>query len=386
MIPIEKPARHVDLNGLRIALFSGNYNYTRDGANRALNRLVAHLRQRGAEIRVYSPTGPSPAFKGEGDIVSVPSLSIPGRKEFRVALGLPRRVSQDVRRFEPDIVHVSAPDWLGASAQYLAKALGIPIVASFHTRFETYFGYYGLGWLRRWAWRRQCAFYQKCDLILAPNEPMRQRIQTMGVADADIRIWGRGVDNSEFSPHFRSLPWRRSLGFADHDVVLLFFGRLVVEKGIADFINTIRELEIGGAAHKVLVVGAGPGEGQLRQSLPSATFTGELHGEELGRAVASADILLNPSRTEAFGNVNLEAMASRLAIVSADVGSARALLDHGRTGLLCKAGALDMARAVERLMLNQLERSRLAHMAYEDSKKYRWNEVLDKVIEAYQEL
>src|SRR3954469_10819570 len=78
--------------GLRIALFSGNYNCVRDGANRALNRLVAHLIRRGAAVRVYSPTNANPAFPPAGDLVSVPSFGIPGRAEYRVALGLPRSI------------------------------------------------------------------------------------------------------------------------------------------------------------------------------------------------------------------------------------------------------------------------------------------------------
>ena len=70
---------------LRIALFSGNYNYVRDGANQALNRLVGFLLRKGAQVRVYSPTTSTPAFPPTGDLVSVPSLPIPGRSEYHLA-------------------------------------------------------------------------------------------------------------------------------------------------------------------------------------------------------------------------------------------------------------------------------------------------------------
>jgi phosphatidylinositol alpha 1,6-mannosyltransferase len=65
---------------LRVALFSGNYNYTRDGANQALNLLVGHLLSKGAKVRVYSPTSRRPAFAPQGDLVSVPSLKLPGSR------------------------------------------------------------------------------------------------------------------------------------------------------------------------------------------------------------------------------------------------------------------------------------------------------------------
>ena len=95
---------------LRVALFSGNYNYVRDGANRALNTLVGYLLRQGAQVRVYSPTVAKPAFPPTGDLVSVPSLSIPGRAEYRVPLGLSLRVRRDLAAFRPDIVHISSPD------------------------------------------------------------------------------------------------------------------------------------------------------------------------------------------------------------------------------------------------------------------------------------
>src|SRR5947209_18578056 len=98
----------MDVKALRIALFSGNYNYTRDGANQALNRLVDYLLRQGAAVRVYSPTVKTPAFQAHGDIVSVPSVALPGRGEYRLALGLPHRVRQDILRFAPNIFHVSA--------------------------------------------------------------------------------------------------------------------------------------------------------------------------------------------------------------------------------------------------------------------------------------
>src|SRR4051794_15916352 len=84
------PTDRSDAEGLRLALFSGNYNYTRDGANQALNRLVAHLEAAGAAVRVYSPTTRTPAFAHVGDLVSAPSFAVPGRREYRIALGMPQ--------------------------------------------------------------------------------------------------------------------------------------------------------------------------------------------------------------------------------------------------------------------------------------------------------
>ena len=372
--------------GMRIALFSGNYNCVRDGANRALNRLVDHLLARGAAVRVYSPTIADPAFAPAGDLVSVPSVPIPGRSEFRVALGLPASVRADVERFAPNIVHVSAPDLLGTGAQKLARRLGVPVVASLHTRFETYFDYYGLGVLRRWGERRLQRFYRASDRVLAPNAASAESLVAMGVPGEDIAIWGRGVDPAAFSPALRDLNWRRGLGYRDDEIVPIFFGRLVIEKGIATFADTIQALRDRGYPLRPLIVGAGPAEARFRALLPEAVFAGHLDGPTLGRAVASADILINPSMTEAFGNVNLEAMASGLAVVSADAGSARALIASGRSGLLTAPEAGRLADAVAQLVERPDLRFAMAAAAHAEARGYRWSEILDNVVASYADL
>ena len=93
--------------GLRVALFSGNYNYVRDGANQALNRLVGYLQRQGAQVRVYSPKVASPAFPSKGKLVGVPSLPFPGRGEYRFPLALSPRVRRDLAEFAPHVTHVS---------------------------------------------------------------------------------------------------------------------------------------------------------------------------------------------------------------------------------------------------------------------------------------
>src|SRR5947199_9870824 len=99
---------------MRIALFSGNYNYVREGANQALNRLVARGLEKGHKFRIYSPVTDTPAFEPAGDLVPVPSIALPVRSEFRLAPGLPRQVREDIARFAPDLVPASAADLPGS--------------------------------------------------------------------------------------------------------------------------------------------------------------------------------------------------------------------------------------------------------------------------------
>ena len=369
---------------MRIALFSGNYNYVREGANQALNRLVARGLEKGHTFRIYSPVTDTPAFEPAGDLVPVPSVALPVRSEFRLAPGLPRRVREDVARFAPDLVHVSTPDILGTRAQTFAKGLGVPIVASMHTRFETYFEHYGLGWATPLAEAHLRRFYRRSDHVLAPTPGIVAELKRLR-GDDRVSLWSRGVDRELFAPERRDQSWRRAQGWRDDDVVVLFFGRLVLEKGVRDYVAIVQRLRARGIAVRPLVVGAGPAAAVFAE-LRDAVLTGHIDGPELARAIASADILIHPSRTEAFGNVVLEAMASGLAIVSADTDSSRQLIEPGRNGVLCAADPEAFAAEVGRLVADPARRRELGAEACEASGRFSWSAASDSVLDAYRSL
>jgi glycosyltransferase involved in cell wall biosynthesis len=332
---------------LRIALFSGNYNYTRDGANQALNRLVGSLLGKGAKVRIYSPTVEKPAFEPTGDLVGTPSVGMPfGRGEYRIPTGLGRKVRKDLEAFAPNIVHLSAPDPSGHAALRWAQDRDIPVLASVHTRFETYPRYYNMAFLEPLIVRGLRRFYNRCDALVAPSQSMIDELLAMDMHDT-IGLWSRGVERSIFASEKRDLEWRRSLGLADDDVAVVFLGRLVMEKGLDVFAETIVQLRKRQVPHKVLVIGDGPARGWFEEALPGGIFAGFKTGADLGSALASGDIFFNPSITETFGNVTLEAMACGLPVVAASATGAASLVVDGETGQLVVPGK-DTAETAER--------------------------------------
>lgn len=362
-------------NQLRVALFSGNYNYQRDGANQALNRLVGYLERQGVAVRVYSPTSPTPAFAPTGTLVSVPSMRIPGRSDYRFAFGLDAATRADVEAFAPNLVHLSVPDRVAFGMKRWARARGVPVVASVHTRFDTYLDYYGLGWIQRWVAGTMRRFYGDLPEIYAPSESMAEQLRADGMSER-VAIWSRGVDRTVFAPARRSTDWRRGLGLADTDRVVAFVGRMVMEKGLDQFADTVDRLAADGVAHRVLLVGDGPARGWAEARLPHALFTGHLADADLARAYASADMLFNPSTTETFGNVTLEAMASGLPVVAARATGSTSLVHHGISGQLVTPG--DIAGFAAALTLYLVD-PRAAAMAGEAglalSGRYDWDEI-----------
>ncbi len=374
---------------LHIALFSGNYNYVRDGANQALNRLVDYLLRQGASVRVYSPTTDTPAFEPKGDLVSLPSLAIPGRSEFQLAIGLPQDIREDLKRFAPHVVHVSAPDISCHRAVSWARDQQIPVLASVHTRFETYpshynmLGFINLGFTEPLLEAILRRFYRRCDALVAPTQSMVRTLQQQRMHQ-DVSIWARGVDRTIFHPDKRDMAWRRGLGIADDRPVIGFLGRLVMEKGLDRFVETINALRTREVPHDIIVIGEGPHRQWFEERLAHAHFVGFQEGTDLGRAVASMDIFFNPSITETFGNVTLEAMACRLPVVAAQATGSESLVISGETGRLVDPYDIDgFADALATYCTDLGERSRHGAAGEARAADYDWDRINGAVADTY---
>jgi phosphatidylinositol alpha 1,6-mannosyltransferase len=366
-----------------VALFSGNYNYVRDGANQALNRLVAYLLRQGVRVRAYSPTVKEPAFEPTGDLVDVPAIPIPGRSEYRLPIALPARVRCDLKEFAPNVVHVSSPDLVGHRAVSWARRHKVAAVASVHTRFDTYLAYYHLQALEPLARGIMRRFYHRCEMVMAPAESTAAILRAQRM-NRDITIWTRGIDRDQFNPERRDMEWRRSVGIADDEMVIAFLGRVVMEKGLDIFTDAVRAFATHGLKYHVLVIGEGPARPWFEEQMPEAIFTGQLTGNELSRALASADVFFNPSITEAFGNVTLEAMACGLPVIAADATGATNLVRTGFTGTLGDGTDPDeFAEALANYARNPEIRRRHGSAGLEVAKTMDWDTINSAVIRAY---
>jgi len=374
----------MEISDLRVALFSGNYNYVRDGANQALNRLSGYLQNRGAKVRIYSPKSKTPAFPSTGKVVGVPAMPFPGRGEYRLPLGIPPKVQRDLKEFGANIFHISSPEFLGHRAVTLARKWDIPVVASVHTRFETYFRYYNMAWIEPGIEAIIRRLYRRCDAIFAPSESMAQVLREQRMS-YDIGIWSRGVETDIFSPAQRDMAWRRSLGIRDDEPVICFIGRVVMEKGLDVFAESIDALHRRGIHAKVLVIGEGPAREWFETRLgKDAIFIGFQRGDDLARAIASSDMLLNPSVTETFGNVTLEAMACGLPVIAARATGSLSLVEDNVTGRLIRPGANEQFAAALKHYCEDLEARAAAGAAGRAvSERYSWDAVNGALVDGY---
>jgi glycosyltransferase involved in cell wall biosynthesis len=379
----QKQAR---IRPLRVALVTGSYNYIQDGVALTLNRMVGFLESRGVEVRIFAPVGKTPAFAHHGEVVPVFSIPAPGRAEYRADLGLPREPKEALLAFDPDILHIATPDLLGHAALRLGRKMGWPVVASYHTRFETYLKYYGLGPLTPALTGMVRNFYDACREIYVPSPSMIEVLRADGVK-SEIRLWPRGVDTERFHPGKRSMAWRAERGIGPDEVVVAFISRLVREKRVAEVAGVLARLRAEGVPHRALFVGDGPERGFLEREVAGGLFEGFLGGEDLAVAYASSDVFLFPSDTETFGNVTLEAMASGLPTVCADATGSRSLVEPRVTGFLAEVGDdAALFEAVKGLISDTVMRRGMGEAARRRSLQYSWETAMGGLLARYEAL
>jgi len=280
-------------------------------------------------------------------------------------------------------VHVSSPDIVGHRAVSWARRHKIAAVASVHTRFDTYLAYYHLQALEPLARGIMRRFYHRCEVVLAPAESTAAILRAQRM-NRDIAIWARGIDRDQFNPERRDMPWRRELGIADDEMVIAFLGRIVMEKGLDVFAEAIHSFATFGLKHRVLVIGEGPARPWFEEALPQAIFLGQQTHSELAHALASADVLLNPSLTEAFGNVTLEAMACGLPVLAAEATGATNLVRSGITGMLVDGTDPDeFAEALAAYARDPELRRRHGQAGLEVAQRMDWDTINSHVIRAY---
>ncbi len=305
---------------MRIAIVTDAWEPQINGVVRTLQALAAELQIMGVATDFITPTDYS-------------TLPLPSYGDIRLALATPRGMAARIGRIAPDHVHIATEGPLGLAARRACLRAGRRFTTSYHTRFPEYLRArmpVPEAWTYRWLRR----FHGAGDGTLVATASLRDELAARGFGD--LRLWNRGVDTERFHPRFR-----RPTPFKGP--IFLYVGRVAVEKNLPSFLD----LDLPGTK---MVVGDGPDLDWLKSAYPEAIFTGALSGEALAVAYASADVFVFPSRTDTFGLVLLEALASGLPVAAFPVTGPIDMLADGNGGVvsgdLRKAalGALTISR------------------------------------------
>ena len=370
--------------GLRLALFSDTYSPQVNGVSRTLERLVAAVRARGGEARVFTTT--DPGATADGAVRRVGSIPFWAYPQLRIALPVSPSSSRDLRAWRPTLVHAATPFGVGLAGRAAARRLGVPFVSSYHTHFSAYVRFYRLGLLERPTWSFMRWFHNSGKLTFCPSRAIAEELAAQGFRD--LRIWPRGIDTARFHPRYRSEELRARLGASPDATLVAYVGRIAPEKGLDVALAAVRRV-LAAEPGKVVfaLAGSGPYEAHCRAAAPEGTvFTGHIAGDDLSAFYASADVFIFPSVTDTFGNVLLEAMASGPAIVGAQYGTTTELLAEGR-GLTFPSGDDEaMASEILRLVRQPDERARLSRAALAYATQASWEGIFDALIAQYLEV
>lgn len=315
---------------MRILIVTDAWHPQVNGVVETLRHLVDALRQFGLHVEMLTPAG----FR---------SLPLPSYADIRLAVTSSLSIAARFDAARPDHVHIATEGPLGFLARRVCLASGIPFTTSYHTRFPEYLRA-RLPVPERWSYRALRRFHNAGRATLVATPTLARELDARGFRN--LRLWCRGVDTRHFRPDRRmplDLP----------RPVFLSVGRVAVEKNLPAFLD----LDLPGTK---LVVGDGPDLVRLRETYPDAVFVGARFGEDLAAFYASADVFVFPSRTDTFGMVLLEAMASGLPVAAypvmgpADVfadGVGAVLSDDLREAAL---GALALDRQASRAKAERL--------------------------------
>lgn len=379
---------------VRVAFFPDSFHEA-NGVARTCRTLEGIARRRGLPfftVRCGETTrrledGSTRAFE-----LARGNLSFSVETDLNFDLGLWRYVNdvrRAVREFNPDVVHVTGPSDIGQMGVRIAKSLRVPIVMSWHTNLHEYAGrrlekiLKGLpelvrdsagAWAERESLRATMAFYRFAKVCLAPNAELVKLVEEM--TGRRTFLMRRGIDAELFSPEKRT----RGEG---GPVRLGFVGRLSTEKNVRLIAEAARALRAAGhAGVEFYFIGEGSERGWLEANVPGATLTGILRGEELSRAYADLDVFLFPSRTDTFGNVILEALASGVPCVVTDAGGPKFLIEDGVCGLVTATDA-DFIAATIRLASDADLRAGMRAAASAHARRASWDAVFDEVATAW---
>lgn len=343
---------------MKIALVAETFLPATNGVVNSVLRVTEELVDLGHTPVIIAPAGaPDSVTTRSGtkvEVRTVPSLDMPGYKGLRISRPMVdlRPLLQDIA---PDVVHLASPLLLGNAAATAADRLGIPSVAVFQTDLSGFLRRYRLGFAAPLMWAALRHVHNLSALTLAPSTATAAQLGAHGIGP--VELWGRGVDGDRFNPRRRSTQLRRLNTRNRDDLLVGFVGRLAPEKR-CELLAEVSRLD----GVQLVVIGDGPRRAALQKLMPRAIFTGMLRGTELGKHVASLDLLVNTGADETFCQVVQEGLAAGVPVIAAASGGPLDLVEHRRNGWLWAGddpkvlAAMVAARRDHRAELRQVAR------------------------------
>ena len=363
---------------LRVVVVTESFLPQVNGVTNSVLRILEHLRAEGHQALVIAPESSGGITEYAGFRVKrVPSLEMKGL----LPVGFPQKMIEPlIDGFNPDVIHLASPFFLGNYASRVAERLDIPTLSVYQTDIAGFARHYGLtvahDSLKRWV----AKIHKRTTRTLAPSNWSCEDLKSTGVPN--VHLWPRGVDSQKFSPEKRDINLRcELLGDRPDRKLVGYVGRLANEKRIDDLATLDARDDI-----QLVIVGEGPARSRLERVLKNARFVGYQSGEDLARYYASLDIFVHTGKHETFCQSVQEALASGVPVIAPNFGGPTDLVKHGWTGYLIDTeNSYSLNHAVNQI-LQLAEPALMGARARESVIERTWLSVNNQLISHYTDL
>ena len=363
---------------LRVVVVTESFLPQVNGVTNSVLRILEHLRAEGHQALVIAPESSGGITEYAGFRVKrVPSLEMKGL----LPVGFPQKMIEPlIDGFNPDVIHLASPFFLGNYASRVAERLDIPTLSVYQTDIAGFARHYGLtvahDSLKRWV----AKIHKRTTRTLAPSNWSCEDLKSTGVPN--VHLWPRGVDSQKFSPEKRDINLRcELLGDRPDRKLVGYVGRLANEKRIDDLATLDARDDI-----QLVIVGEGPARSRLEKVLKNARFVGYQSGDDLARYYASLDIFVHTGKHETFCQSVQEALASGVPVIAPNFGGPTDLVKHGWTGYLIDTeNSYSLNHAVNQI-LQLAEPALMGARARESVIERTWLSVNNQLISHYTDL
>ncbi|MDD3364203.1 MAG: glycosyltransferase family 4 protein, partial [Syntrophomonas sp.] len=345
---------------MKIGIFTDSYKPYTSGVVTSISNFKEELTRLGHEIHIFAPGYPNYDEIEENvyRYFSLPSLSNP---DFTLAIPIYPGMNAIVKDLQLDIIHVHSPFTMGRVGLRYAKKLSIPLLFTYHTRYDQYVHYVPLAHdlAKEVTIKYSSNFCNHCNHIITPSAEIESIIRAFKVV-TPISVIPSGVPIDKYEGG--DAGWlREHYAIPANNRILLFVGRLTQEKNIPFLIQSFKEVKQSQPDTTLVIIAQGPLEEELKDLVTDlglslnddVIFTGVLPFNSLVNAYYSADLFVFSSLTETQGLVLIEAMAAGLPVVAVRASGVREMVDDGIDGILTDCDTGELAAAVCRVLKDE---------------------------------
>ncbi len=375
---------------MHIAYFTNTYRPTMSGVVRSIDTFREALTQLNNNVFIFAQH----AADFEDDIPFVfryPAIESPFANRYAFPIPASSCLSGIMPSLKLDVIHSHHPVLLGETAADRANELNIPLVFTFHTRYDEYSHYvpFEQKITKKLIVEYIGRYLQKCQHIVTPSDSIRDMLHASGV-EGPITTVPTGI-NAEPFRQADGQPIRERHGWTDDDLILISVGRLAKEKSFDLLIKAAAKVMDNHANVKLVILGGG-GEKKALEKLAKelgvgdrVILTGLVPYEEVASYLKAADVFCFASTSETQGLVTMEAMAAELPVVAVDATGTSDIVEDGKDGLLTTYDADDLAAGIERIVADGDLRATLTQNAIHKIEWYDSKVQAKRMLEVYEQ-